>query len=97
MKKAIAALLVGIAFSMGTTVAMADNGSSKSEKMFKMVDASGDGMVSREEFLAAMGKMYDEKMEKFKKMGKDGASMMKDKDMTHGGFMAFYKDLYSGS
>ena len=96
MKKTIAALMLGIAFSTGATVAMADNGS-KSEKMFKMVDASNDGMVSREEFLAAMGKMYDEKMEKFKKMGKDGASMMKDKDMTHGGFMAFYKDLYSGS
>ena len=97
MKKAIAALLVGIAFSMGATAAMADNGSSKSEKMFKMVDASGDGMVSREEFLKAMGKMYDEKMEKFKKMGKDGASMMKDKDMTHDGFVSLYMDLYSGS
>ena len=72
MKKAIAALLVGIAFSTGMTTAMADNGSSKEEKMFKMVDASNDGMVTREEFLAAMGKMYDDKMAAFKKMGKEG-------------------------
>lgn len=97
MKKAIAALLVGIAFSTGMTTAMADNGSSKEEKMFKMVDASNDGMVTREEFLAAMGKMYDDKMAAFKKMGKEGAGMMKGNDMTRGGFKALYMDLYSGS
>ena len=97
MKKALAALIVGIAFSTGMTTAMADNASSKEEKMFKMVDASNDGMVTREEFLAAMGKMYDDKMEAFKKMGKEGASMMKGKDMTRGGFKALYMDLYSGN
>ncbi len=97
MKKAIATLLVGIAFSTGMTTAMADNASSKEAKMFKMADASGDGMVSREEFLAAMGKMYDEKMAAFKKMGKDGAGMMKGNDMTPGGFKALYMDLYSSN
>ena len=97
MKKAIAALLVGIAFSTGMTTAMADNASSKEEKMFKMVDASNDGMVTRDEFLKAMGKMYDDKMAAFKKMGKEGAGMMKGDDMTRGGFKALYMDLYSGS
>ena len=62
-----------------------------------MVDASNDGMVTREEFLKAMGKMYDDKMAAFKKMGKEGAGMMKGDDMTRGGFKALYMDLYSGS
>ena len=97
MKKAIAALLVGIAFSTGMTTAMADNASSKEAKMFAMVDASNDGMVTRDEFLKAMGKMYDDKMEAFKKMGKDGAGMMKGSDMTRGGFKSFYMELYSNN
>ena len=94
MKKTIAALIVGIAFSTGMTTAMADNPSSKEAKMFKMVDASNDGMVTRDEFLKAMGKMYDDKMDAYKKMGKDGAGMMKGSDMTRGGFKDFYMDTF---
>lgn len=60
-------------------------------------DANNDGMVSKEEFLQAMGKMYDDKMGKMKKMSAaDQAKMMKDDQMTIEAFRIMYRDISGG-
>jgi hypothetical protein len=60
-------------------------------------DANKDGMVSKDEFLQAMGKMYDDKMGKMKKMSApDQAKMMKDDQMTIDAFRVMYRDISGG-
>jgi hypothetical protein len=60
-------------------------------------DANKDGMVSKDEFLQAMAKMYDEKMAKMKKMSAaDQAKMMKDDFMTIEGFRVMYREISGG-
>jgi hypothetical protein len=60
-------------------------------------DVNKDGMVSKEEFVQAMGKMYDDKMAKMKKMSAgDQAKMMKDDFMTIEGFRNMYREISGG-
>jgi opacity protein-like surface antigen len=60
-------------------------------------DSNKDGMVSRDEYLKAMGKMYDEKMAKMKKMSAaDQAKMIKDDNMTIEAFRILYREMSGG-
>lgn len=60
-------------------------------------DVNKDGMVSKDEFLQVMGKMYDEKMTKMKKMSAaDQAKMMKADFMTIEGFRLMYLEISGG-
>jgi hypothetical protein len=60
-------------------------------------DLNKDGMVSKDEFMQAMGKMYDDKMAKMKKMSAaDQAKMMKDDFMTIEGFRILYREMSGG-
>ena len=49
-------------------------------------DLNRDGMVSKDEFLQVMGKMYDEKM----------AKMIKDDRMTIEAFRIMYREISGG-
>ena len=60
-------------------------------------DLNKDGMVSKDEFLQVMGKMYDEKMVKMKTMSPaEQAKMMKDNFMTIEAFRTMYRDISGG-
>jgi hypothetical protein len=60
-------------------------------------DSNKDGMVSRDEYLKAMGKLYDDKMAKMKKMSAaDQAKMMKDDAMTIEAFRILYREMSGG-
>jgi hypothetical protein len=59
-----------------------------------MTDTDKDGMISKEEFLAMAGKMYDDKMAAMKKMSAaDQAKMVKDYKMTFAGYQALWKEF----
>jgi hypothetical protein len=64
--------------------------------VIKMADANKDSMITKEEFLAAMGKAYDMKMAKMK-AGKDANMMVKGNAMTMEGFKSLINDIHSGA
>jgi hypothetical protein len=89
---ASAALALGLITA--TTVASAKD---RFPEWVETADVNKDGMVSKDEFLQAMGKMYDEKMAKMKKMSAaDQAKMMKDDFMTIEAFRIMYRELSGG-
>ncbi len=62
------------------------------DDFIKMADKNNDGMVTRQEFVNAMGQMYDKSMTK---MAND-TKMVKDHMMTKDGVRALLSDLYIG-
>lgn len=84
-KQVIATLATALAFGTVGTAARADGPDDMSfSGSFKMdrIDSNKDGMVSKAEFLAAMGKMWDMKAKKMS--AKDGmldAKQMKEIEM----------------
>jgi hypothetical protein len=97
MKKLIlgaasAALALGLITA--TTVASAKD---RYAPWVETTDLNKDGMVSKDEFLQVMGKMYDEKMAKMKKMSPaDQAKMIKDDAMTIEAFRIMYREISGG-
>jgi Ca2+-binding EF-hand superfamily protein len=63
------------------------------EELLKMADKNKDGMVTKQEFLDAMGKMYDKGMAKMK----NDAKMVKGGMMTMDGVRALLADIYKGA
>jgi hypothetical protein len=53
-------------------------------------------MITKQEFLDAMGKAYDMKMAKMK-AGKDADKMMKGNAMTMDGFKSLINDIHTGA
>lgn len=98
MKKTVlAATLVALGLAAGA-VSMAARADSHDTQMnfemiFKLSDKNKDGMVTRAEFLDAMGKAYDMKMDKMKKDGK----MVKGDAMTRDGFKSLINDIHHGA
>jgi hypothetical protein len=83
------AMTIGLATSATTAFAR-----DRYPELMAMADVNKDGMVTKEEFLAAMGKMYDEKMEKFKKMSAASQDkMMKNDAMTRAGFRSLLSEI----
>jgi hypothetical protein len=95
-KLILSAACVAMAFGLATaaTTASAAAGDRNAETM--SADANKDGMVSKDEFLAAMGKMYDAKMAAMKKMSAaDQAKMIKGDQMTMDGYRALVREFSS--
>jgi hypothetical protein len=61
-----------------------------------MADKNKDSMITKQEFLDAMGKAYDMKMAKMK-AANDADKMMKGSAMTMDGFKSLINDLHSGA
>jgi hypothetical protein len=98
MKKiqlAVSALAFGLMAASASLPARADMGDITFNEIFAMADRNKDSMVTKQEFLDAMSKAYDMKMEKMK-MAKDGR-MMKGDAMTKDGFKSLINDLHSGA
>lgn len=63
------------------------------DKVFRMADSNGDRMVTKQEFLDAMGKVYDGKM----KAMKSDPKMVKGNAMTRDGLKEVLDDIYKGA
>ncbi len=61
-----------------------------------MADKNKDTMVTKAEFLDAMGRAYDMKMASYKKAG-DTGKMMKGDALTKDGLKQLVADVYKGS
>jgi EF hand domain-containing protein len=64
-------------------------------KIFEMADKNKDTMITKQEFLDAMSKAYDMKMEKYK-AAKD-SKMMKGDAMTKDGLKGLINDVHHGA
>ena len=94
---ASAALMLGLAAATFTLPAHAQiSGEFNFQQFFKMADKNGDGMVTRTEFMDAMGKVYDMKMDEMKK-SKDGAKMMKGDAMNMEGIRSIINGVHTGA
>ena len=96
-KLILSAATVAMAFGLATaaTTAAAAAGDRNAETM--AADANSDGIVSKDEFLAAMSKLYDAKMEAMKKMpAAEQAKMMKGDQMTVRGYRAMLREYGGG-
>lgn len=97
MKKSVLAatmVTLGLAASAYSLPARADSHDILNfELVLKMADRNKDGMVTRAEFLDAMGKAYDMKMDKMKKDGK----MVKGDAMTRDAFRSLLNDIHHGA
>jgi Ca2+-binding EF-hand superfamily protein len=98
MKKhalAVSMLTLGLMAATASVPARADMGDITFNAIFAMADKNKDGMVTKQEFMDAMSKAYDMKMEKMK-ASKD-TKMMKGDAMTMEGFKSLINDLHSGA
>jgi Ca2+-binding EF-hand superfamily protein len=96
MKKSVIAatmMSIGLAAAAVSLPARADGGDLTFNAIFKMADKNTDGMVTRAEFLDAMGRAYDMKMDKMKK----DAKMVKGDAMTRDGFKSLINDIHHGA
>ena len=90
----IAAITMSLGLGTVTTSASAKD---RYPQMLAATDTNKDGMVSRDEFLLAMGAMYDQKMVKMKTMSTASqAKMMKDSQMTIDGYRALLGEISGG-
>jgi predicted GNAT family acetyltransferase len=87
-----------IALSLGlATAATTASAKDRYSQMAAAADMNKDGMVSKDEFLQAMGKMYDEKMAKMKTMpAAEQAKMIKEYNMTIEAYRRMLVELGGG-
>ncbi len=99
MKKsflAVSAVTLGMLAATVSLPARADGGDIDFNMIYSMADKNKDSMITKQEFLDAMGKAYDMKMAKMK-ASKDSAMMMKGDAMTKEGFKSLINDIHHGS
>ena len=99
MKKALlaaTAMSLGLMAATASLPARADMGDITFNAIFAMADKNKDSMITKQEFLDAMGKAYDMKMAKMK-AAKDADKMMKGNAMTMDGFKSLINDVHSGA
>jgi hypothetical protein len=63
--------------------------------MWEMADVNKDGMVTRKEFMDAMGAVYDKHMKRMK-TGKDAATMVKGEMLSAAAIRKMFQELYPG-
>ena len=89
-----AALAMTLGLATATTTASAKD---RYPVLMAAADINKDGMVSKDEFMAAMSKMYDEKMTKMKAMAPAAQSkMMKSDQMTYDGYRSLLREISGG-
>jgi hypothetical protein len=97
MKKLIlsaATIAMALGLATAATTALAKD---RYPALAAAADVNKDGMVSKEEFLQAMAKMYDEKMAKMKTMpAAEQAKMIKDDNMTIEAYRRMLAELGGG-
>lgn len=96
MKKSfVAASAIALALGAATiaTPAFARNDDLTFPIIFQMADKNADGMVTKEEFLAAMARAYDMKMDAMK----GDTRMVKGNAMTRDGLRDLLNSVYSGA
>lgn len=81
MNKLLLALVASTIVGCGSSAFAAED-MKHSKDMMKMMDANGDGMISKDEFMKHHEKMYEGM-----KKNKDGMVDMKDMQMMHDGMM----------
>lgn len=86
----------GLMAATASLPARAAGGGDSFNAIFAMADMNKDGMVTKQEFLDAMGKQYDMKMAKMK-AGKDADKMVKGTAMTMEGMRSLINDIHSGA
>jgi EF hand len=99
MKKALlaaTAMSLGLMAATVSLPARADAGDITFNAIFAMADKNKDSMITKQEFLDAMGKAYDMKVAKMK-AAKDADKMMKGNAMTMDGFKSLINDVHSGA
>jgi len=89
--KALKTVLAGLAMAgaMSAVPVHAQEATPWPELWMKMMDKNKDGMVTKQEFLDAMGKLWDDKHAKMMKSDKE----MKSGMMSRPQFTRFAKDL----
>jgi len=98
MKKslfAVSAFTLAMLAATCSLPARADMGDLTFNTIFEMADKDKNTMITKQEFLDAMSKAYDMKMEKYK-AAKD-TKMMKGDAMTVEGFRSLINDLHHGA
>jgi hypothetical protein len=92
--KHFAAAAMALALGIGTALpARADMGDITFNMIFEMADRDANKLVTKQEFLEAMGKAYDMKM----KAMKGDAKMVKGDAMTRDGLKDLIADIYKGA
>lgn len=87
---------MGLSLSIAAPAARADSHEFSLEMLLKMGDRNNDRMLTKQEFIEAMGKAYDKHMTRLKKMP-DGAKYMKDNAMTRDGLKMLFDDVHKGA
>lgn len=93
MKLRYTAAALAAALSLGVALPAHAEDPYTFDKVFRMADKNKDGMVTKEEFLAAMGEVYDAKM----KAMKNDPKMVKGTAMTRDGLKDLIADVYKGA
>jgi hypothetical protein len=96
MQLALSIAAFGLMAATASLPARADMGDITFNMIFEMADKDKNAMITKQEFLDAMGKAYDMKMAKMK-AGKDADKMMKGNAMTKDGLRGLINDLHYGS
>jgi hypothetical protein len=96
MQLALSIAAFGLMAATASLPARADMGDLTFNTIFAMADKDKNAMITKQEFLDAMGKAYDMKMAKMK-AGKDADKMMKGNAMTMDGLKSLINDLHSGA
>jgi hypothetical protein len=87
-----------LALSIGMAAAPLTVSAQTPEYMPSFFKVDKDGMMSKKDFLDAMGKKYDESMAKMKSMSPaDQAKMMKGDKLTEAGARQLWRDMVGGS
>ena len=95
-RMAVSALALGLLAATASLPARADMGDITFSMIWEMADKNKNNMVTKQEFLDAMGKAYDMKMAKMK-TAKDADKMMKGDAMTKEGVKSLINDVHSGA
>jgi hypothetical protein len=95
-RMAVSVLALGLMAVTASLPARADQGDMDFKMIWEMADKDKNSMVTKQEFLDAMGKAYDMKMAKMK-AAKDADKMMKGDAMTKDGFKSLINDIHSGA
>ena len=100
MKKSLLAAMITMSMAVGgfsspAFAQTAGDGSMSFDEIFRMADKNKNQMVTKQEFLDAMGRAYDMKMKKMKANNDD--TMVKGDAMTRAGLKSLIADIYHGA
>jgi hypothetical protein len=96
MKSSVLAMIMSIAVAGFVSPAYAaGDGSMSFDEIFRMADKDKNKMVTKQEFLDAMGRAYDMKMTRMKEKKDD--TMMKGNAMTREGLKGLIAEIYHGA